>query len=235
MTFKLLLLTGVASIGFGSLGFASTITPHSDSFGTLPGATFGGNGIPNTAVAITNLSNNGNAITLGLTATPRYPNPPIGEPLPNDGVGTFFGTPGPADLTHPGYATWNYDFYINVAEAQGNLDLYNFRLVYSNNTTGISSSLDFTSMMSGTNQNSYNLGFLFSTLAINFNPNDIAQYGFELEAFDSSFTNLLGSTAINVNSGNPESVPDAGATVALLGLGLLGIAGLSLRKRFAQG
>src|SRR5215469_8414331 len=83
------------------------------SFGTLSGATFGGTGIPNNAVEITtvNTTPNGNGasdtITLGLTATPRYQNPALGNNL----AGTFSATAGANDgLGNPPHSvgpTWN--------------------------------------------------------------------------------------------------------------------------------
>lgn len=234
MKTKLLLGLTMAGLLTGSVAFAAPITPHYDTFGLLAGATFGGIGISNAAVAITTISNGGNTITLGLTATPRYPNPPIGLPLPNDGMGTFSATPGPADATHLGYGTWNYDFYANVTG--GNVSSYNFTLVYMNNTTGMSSSFSLTPILlgTGTDENSFNLGFAFSTLAIAFNPNDIAQYGFQLEVYDATSGSRLGYSAIDVNVGNPSSVPDSGTTVAMLGLGVIGMAGFGLRKRLAK-
>ena len=96
------LLVGLASTCLlaGGIALASPLT-------TLPGATFGGGGIPNTDVEVTTINNGDNTITLGLTATPKYPNQTIGSPLPNDGNGTFYATPG-VGVT-PGKATWNFD------------------------------------------------------------------------------------------------------------------------------
>lgn len=218
----------MAGLLTGSVAFAAPITPHFTSFGTLAGATFGGSGIPNDAVAITTITNSGNTITLGLTATQRLNNPA----LTNDLNGTFFAAPG-VDPNQAGYAVWNYDFYADVSG--GNASSYSFDLVYMNNTTGAFSSFSLFPITTGTGteQDSFNLGFAFSTAAISFNPSDIAQYGFQLEVRDASGI-LLGFTAIDVNVGNPSSVPDSGTTVAMLGLGVIGMAGFGLRKRFAK-
>ncbi len=58
---------------------AAPISPTFDTFGTLSGATFGGTGIPNNAVAITRITSGGYNITLGLTAHGRFFNPPIDQ------------------------------------------------------------------------------------------------------------------------------------------------------------
>jgi hypothetical protein len=216
----------------GSVAFAAPITPHYGTFGTLTGATFGGTGISNTAVAITNISNVGDSITLGLTATPEYPNPPIGFPLPNDGHGTFAATPG--DGLKPGYATWNFDFYVNLSQSSGHL--YNFDLIIMDNTTGLSNTVDFAPLGSAgsfTYQDSENLKFTGYGGPIAFNFNNMHQYGFELQAYD-QMTGLLGISAIDVNVGSPSPIPDSGTTVAMLGLGLIGMFGFGLRKRFAK-
>ena len=88
----------------------------SASFGPLPGATFSGSGIPNDAVEVTTITDGGNTITLGLTATPRYQ---VGE-LANDGNGTFYASAG---------MQWNFDYYVNVAGG-GSVSSYNFVLGY---------------------------------------------------------------------------------------------------------
>ena len=76
-------LIGAAAI-FALAGHASAglISPTFDTFGSLPAATFGGNGIPNNAVAIATA---GTGLTIGLTAHQRY----IGPNLTNDGQGTY--------------------------------------------------------------------------------------------------------------------------------------------------
>ena len=102
---------------------AAPVTPVFTSFGALAAATFGGSGIPNDAVAITQIVDGDNVITLGLTAHQRYFNPP----LVNDGAGTFaagpgsnFGDPGNPGGPGPGTAlgaTWNFAFYVDIGAA----------------------------------------------------------------------------------------------------------------------
>src|SRR3954462_8248317 len=100
------MLIAAALLGWVANVNAAPITPTFTSFGTLATATFGGTGIPNTAVAVTTVVDQGNTITLGLTATPRFDDPAVG----NNGAGTFTAQPG-SDAAHgqPGYALWNFD------------------------------------------------------------------------------------------------------------------------------
>ena len=97
----------VAAAGTAS---AAPIVPDFDTFGALPQATFGGSGIPNTSVAITNVDYQGGAITLGLSAAQRFSNPVVTD----DGAGTFFATAGADTLNgQPTYAMWNFNAYFS--------------------------------------------------------------------------------------------------------------------------
>jgi hypothetical protein len=234
MKTKLSLSLSVLSLLTASLVSAATIAPGYDSFGTMPAATFGGTGIPNTSVAATTIANGGDTITLGLTATPRYPNPTIGSPLPDNGAGTFFTDPG-VGLSAP-RANWNFDYYINVAQATVGAAVYNIRLVYTNNTTGAVNAINFAPFTtSGTVQDSQNLSFAFFGAPLLFDANAIAQYGFQLEAYDAANPSvLLGRSAINVNVGVPDAVPDSGTTLAMLGLALVGLIGFAGRARLLK-
>lgn len=220
--FASILLTG------GLTAFATTISPSGTPLGTLSGATFGGTGIPNTAVETTTYSQNQNQIVLGLTATQRYSNPALG----NDGVGTFFATTGQNTgldgLPHSLGPTWNFDYYIGLTDVSGTG--YTFKLLYTDNTTGAAGSVNFGSAnTSGVSQDSWNLSMGFLS-GIGFDPNNAHDYGFELEALNVDGA-VLAHTAINVDV---NSVPDASSTALLLGLGFTGLAVLGLRQnRFA--
>ncbi len=84
------------------------------SFGSLPEATFGGTGIPNHAVAITEITGlaGGIAIKLGLTATQRFSNPAV----TNDGSGNFFAPNGTTfDVgLNSDVGKWNFNYYMKV-------------------------------------------------------------------------------------------------------------------------
>ena len=217
------LLLGLASTCLltGGIALASPLT-------TLTGATFGGTGIANNAVEVTTI-NGTDTITLGLTATPRFPNPPVGQALPNDtGSATFFATAGNG-LT-PGRATWNLDYYISVnnsdfANYTFSLLLNGLSLAFSPVSTAQSdetaSSGTFTAS-GGTTiaQDSENALFL------GINPNAIGTDDFELEVFNSATGALVGkSDDITV-----DVAPDAASSVVLFGLGLASLFAFGYRQ-----
>ena len=211
---------------------AAPITPSFSTFGTLAGATFGGSGIPNNAVAITNLP----GLTLGLTATPRFA---AANPT-NNGAGTFTARPGlspnpPSSAADP-YALWNFSFFLGgtgVANAYFRL-FYDFNPAVGNDqlTHGVFAAPG--SALTNPSQDSYNLGmdFLATTnpaIGITapagvFNPNAQGQYTFALVAFTSITGAEIGRSAIVVNV-----VPEPG-TFALAGLALLGLAAARRRS-----
>ncbi len=209
---------------------AAPIIPTFTTFGTLAGATFGGSGIPNNAVAITNLT----GLTLGLTATPRFfaPSPT------NNGLGVFNAlagvSPNPPSSAADPYALWNFSFFAGGTAVANTF----FRLFYDfngaigndQNTHGV---IGFAGNAAGTpSQNSFNLGMDFLAVtnsfpgvvapapASVFNPNAAGQYTFALAAYASSTGAELGRSAIVVNV---QAVPEPG-TFALAGLALLGLA-----------
>ena len=213
---KYLLIASVCLTG-GLTVLATTITPSGTPLGTLSGATFGGTGIPNTAVEISTFAAGQGTITLGLTATPRYSNPA----LANNGTGTFFATTGLNTgldgLPHSIGPTWNFDYYINADNAAG----YTFQLVYSDNTTGVSTTL--APFPAGQDSWNLSMGFLNT---IGFDPNAAGVYGFELNALNVD-GHVVGSTAINVDV---ASVPDGASTMGLLGFGIVGLMVFNSRR-----
>lgn len=241
---KLLGLTSVL-LTTGLVAFAAPVTPTYTTFGTLSGATWGGTGNPNDAVAITTIVNGGDTVTLGLQAQGRYSNPP----LANDGAGTFYATPGenygnPATPTTPGTpsnykgATWNFDYYISVNNSDFNN--YTFQLLYGTDASSLvtmpfgpvliaqADGSKSYSTVGGTTtaQDSENLDFSFLGPLIGFDPNANGQYSFELQALDGS-GKLLGQSAIVVDVG---TVPDAASTAWLLGLGFLSLTVFGFRQ-----
>ncbi len=103
-----------------------TATPIYTSFGTLPGATFGGTGIPNTSVAKTDVFVNGSTqVTLALVAHGRYSNPLVTD----NGAGDYYAAPGSNCGVAAGScpsptqgALWNFGYYINVAGTNPDFD-----------------------------------------------------------------------------------------------------------------
>jgi hypothetical protein len=204
------------------------------SFGLLSGANFGGSGIDNTAVAITTYS----GVTLGLTATPRYSNPPV----TNDGISAFFATAG-VDPAQAGYAQWNFDFYISNAGAS--FASYTAELWYdfdpaAATSTGLGIGIISlpSPLFAGTTtvQDSWNLGMSFLATGAagltpptysSFDPTASGEYSFALVLKDSTAAEVARSS-ITVNV---ASVPDGGSMVALLGVGLMALVGVRRTMR----
>ncbi|MEM6799637.1 MAG: PEP-CTERM sorting domain-containing protein [Planctomycetota bacterium] len=109
-------------------------TPIFDSFGPFPSANFGGDGIPNDSVAASKQVIDGDTtITIALSATQRFSNPP----LTDDGAGTYFATPGSnfggepeGVLTDTEGALWNFNFFIDVDGPGAEIKNYQVVLLY---------------------------------------------------------------------------------------------------------
>ena len=194
--------------------YAIVITPTYTTFGTLP-VSFGGSGIPNTSVAITTVG----GATLGLSAAQRFSNPTVTD----NGAGTFFaGVGNDAANGQPGYAQWNFNFHVSGLTTGQSVSLY-YDLnpgAGTNVTTFIPLVADF--------QNSWNLGMGF--LGGGFNPNVAGEYDFAL-VLNGVQGQELGRSAIRVNV--VSSVPDAGLTVGLFAVALLGLAAVRRRLQLA--
>lgn len=214
---------------------ATPVTPTYGTFANLPGATFGGSGIPTNPTAITTVGN----LTLGLAATQRY----VGPNLLHDGAGTYFANPGSTPGSPP-IATWNFSFYINDSQNALNANGRTYQLLYDFDTGANTDDdelgiIDFAFATSGsTIQGSENLSFSYlSATSLFITPPDWAsfdplangQYSFALIAYEGG--REIARSAINVQVGD---VPEP-ATMALVGLSLFGMAGMrKLRLRRKQ-
>ncbi|MCF4010497.1 PEP-CTERM sorting domain-containing protein [Rheinheimera sp. UJ63] len=232
-----LALTAMTLFGaVSTTSYAAPIIPTYDSFGYL-NTEFGGDGIPNSFVAITNFR----GFTLGLSSHGRYENLSEG----NDGAGTFFASPGqntPPSSSLAG-ATWNFNFYVSITDSSM-LNDYVFNLFYdfdpaANNDQSTHGLINLSAFLAPNNltaQGSQNLLFSFlsgsPTLPFitpppsPFNPNANGEYTFALTASDAQ--GEVARSAIRVVVGTPNVAVPAPATALLLAGGLLL---LRLRRR----
>ncbi len=219
-------------------------SPLYDTFGPLDAATFGGTGIPNDEVAISSQFSNGTSlITVAMSATQRYTNPP----LTNDGAGTYFAGAGsniPSGTTLEG-ALWNFNYYINIdstTETLADYDItlfYDFDPAFDNGPAGLGT-INITNAILGGSapttttlvEDSQNLmfGFLASDIAglINapagsFDPNALGEYNFGISV------SQVGWGVENVRM-DVQVVP-VPAAVWLFGSGLIGLVGVARRKK----
>lgn len=245
-----------APLALFAAGLAFSATTHNpaqagpvfDTFGALPEATFGGDGIPNDAVAISTVDIGGGVTaTLGLTATERFFNPDV----TNDGAGRFTAAAG----LNNGFgsssvlgAAWNIGFYIALSSGTF-ADLgpnTGFTLAYDLNpgfgrfTPGFLDILGAAASVGGLGtsviQGSQNLAFDFlngtpalpfvSSPSLQFDPNATGRYEIDLLAFAPGNEGPAGLSSIDVFV---EVVPAPGALALVLG----GLVLIGLRRRQA--
>lgn len=237
-------LSGIAAVSVASAAHA---VPVFDQFGPLSQATFGGMGIPNDEVAASIQIVDGDVtITVALSATQRFSNPA----LTNDGLGTYFATPGSnfggmGESTNEG-ALWNFNYYIEVVGSNGatpvltdyQIDLfYDFDTAFDNDNTpstlgriDVTAGLNFANPLATTEQGSQNLLFSFLDTptppfvfppAGSFDPNALGEYNFAITVFRPGGGFPVETVAIDV-----RVIPAPSAIALLASSGLL-----ALRRR----
>lgn len=237
----------ISAATFALAGVAQA-TPIYTSWGSLPGATFGGTGIPNTSVAKTEVFINGTEqIQIALTAHGRYSNPVVTD----NGAGEYYATAG----SNCGIATdpigcpsasqgalWNFAFYISTTGPGVDFADYTFTLYYdfdpgANTLLADLGTININNAIIGAGgnpatttllQDSQNLMFASFATPIpfvvdtptvgSFNPNAAGEYNFYIGFVKNNLPMFAGVVGIDVNV-----VPVPGA-VWLLGsaVGLLG-------------
>jgi hypothetical protein len=221
--------TLAAALAFTSPAQAA---PSYDTFGTLAGATFGGTGIPNDAVAISTYTNGPLSATLGLTAFGRFGVINV----TNDAAGTYFAQTGTFDPpgASPNGALWNFGYYLSTNTAS--FANYSARLSYDvDPSAGTDFGVINVAPLSSSNtvQDSQNLlfGFLYTSIpglitppAGSFDPNSPGTYSFKLELLDG--TSIVKTTSIDVVV---APIPEP-STYALLAAGLA-VFGVMARRR----
>ncbi len=198
------------------------------TFGSLPGATFGGTGIPNNAVMIGGTG----GVTLGLTATARCAMSVCGPTVGNNAAGTYYAQTGTLTGSPANWASWNWNFYIGGATA-GN---YNYKLLYDFDPAIGTTMVSLGSLVgNAAGQNSWNLGMGFLATSGGpitaptfspFNPNVGGEYTFALLQFDQTGSEVS-RVAMNVDV---AAVPEP-STWLLMASGLAGVGMFARRRR----
>lgn len=231
--------------------FAATVDPSYDFFGSLPGADFGGSGIPNHSVAQSMFETAEAPGLLGLSAAQRFGSPEV----TNDGAGTFFAQPGISDSSYEsdfgsGLSLWNLNFYIDPGAGSFFDTSLTFELYYET-VPGQITTLQLGSLES-TAQGSENLGFNWMNAIADgqgndpFDPFAEGLYSFGLAAFAMPLEepsevfevaqvtepNSIAETWINVQVGDPTEVSEPGSAWMLgTGLGVLALMAWGFGRR----
>ena len=131
---KRLSATVVAVVAASLPGIASAFTVF-DEFGSFPDATWGGDGIPNDAVAASmQIVNGADTVRVALSATERFSNPPVldnGAAIYQAGIGSNCGVatdPVGCPSGNQG-ALWNWNYFVDV-QGGGKLVDYQIDLWY---------------------------------------------------------------------------------------------------------
>lgn len=243
MTTKIRMMMVSSAAIMMAVASAAYATPIYDTFGPLPAATFGGQGIPNDEVAISSQFVDGDiTITVAMSATQRYSNPA----LTNDGAGTYFALAGSNfggnNESSTEGALWNFNYYLKIEGTNGAMPVladYQINLYYDFDTgydtpIGSLGVIDVTnSILASPDPNatllegSENLNFSYLATSVpgfitapsgSFDPNALGEYNFGIQVSRAGWG--IETVAMDV-----QVIPEP-ATLSLLLLG-----GIALIKR----
>lgn len=204
-----------------ALGTQAALLPTSDPAWPPPGSSGLGGVLFNSASAF--------GVSIGLGAHAYIDS----DQLPNDGVRTFSGLPG----LHPSNSDrnrWSIDFYVNYGT--GSMADYSVRLIIDidptsatdlrivvfDSSTVFPGPIPASSISRFSDSFSMEADYVEAGLGFDFNPNAPGIYHYTLDVSNAQNATFL-RTEISVQ------VPEPGS-LALLGLGLLGVASVRRRK-----
>jgi hypothetical protein len=196
MKLRTLALTALAALSFNANAALTSYAAWDAAYPALAGIQF-------------NVATAANGATIGMGAHPYT----SGLTMPNNGVDTYYATPG---LTNPLRANWSFDYAWDLSNCQG----CTVQLFVDTNPTA---AVNFVNLpISGPDSWNMEMNFMSGALGYDFDPFMPSSTAFSLRLMDGGGSEIAQST-ITVN------VPEPGS-MALLGLGLAGI-GAIVRRR----